>query len=208
MKALYLTSISTALALAILGSAASAQSSNVPREIKLSQDSNSSAQNLTQPSSFSKQAPKPSPAQPQQTRPQPQTQPAPQRQPAPQAEVSQQDLQKFANTVKKLQPIQQQAETQIMQIIQQQKLSEQRFGEIYQSRQNPQAKPTTAITPEENKRFDQAAVKIQELQKTTQSRMEKAVREEGLEIPRFNQIFIAIRSNPALLQKVQQMIQS
>jgi hypothetical protein len=38
--------------------------------------------------------------------------------------------------------------------------------------------------------------------------MEKAVREEGLEIPRFNQIFIAIRSNPALLQKVQQMIQS
>jgi len=202
MKALYLTSISTALALALLGSAASAQSSNVPREIKLSQDSNSSAQNLTQPGSFSKQAPKPAPAQPQQTRPQPRTQPAPQ------TEVSQQDLQRFANAVKKLQPIQQQAETQIMQIIQQQKLSEQRFGEIYQSRQNPKAKPTTAITPEENKRFDQAAVKIQELQKTTQSRMEKAVREEGLEIPRFNQIFLAIRSNPALLQKVQQMIQS
>jgi len=202
MKALYLTSISTALALAILGSAASAQSSNVPREIKLSQDSNSSAQNLTQPGSFNKQAPKPAPAQPQQTRPQPQTQPSPQ------AEVSQQDLQRFANAVKKLQPIQKQAETQIMQIIQQQKLSEQRFGEIYQARQNPQAKPTTAISPEENKRFDQAAVKIQELQKTTQSRMEKAVREEGLEIPRFNQIFLAIRSNPALLQKVQQMIQS
>lgn len=185
MKAQYLTSISTAFALAMTCSAAFAQSSNVPIDIKLSQ-----------------QAPKPESVQ------SPKPKPLPQVQQAPQGEISQEELQKFANAVKKLQPIQQEADTQITQAIQQQNLSQKRFGEIYQARRNPQAKPTTAITPEETKKFDQVGAKIQDIEQATQSKMERAVRDEGLDIQRFNQIFAAIRQNPALLQKVQQMIQS
>jgi hypothetical protein len=196
MKARYLTFIGTALALAVLGSNTIAQSSSVPKEIKLSQESSSSPQNLT------KQAPKPGTTQPQQSQPQPQNQQAPQ------TEVSQQELQKFANIVKKLQPLQRGALSQIQGAIKQQNLSEQRFGEIYQSQKNPQAQPTKKVTPEEKKKFAQVNAEIAKIQETTQSKMEEAVRAEGLEIPRFNQIFSAIRSNPALMQKVQQMIQS
>jgi hypothetical protein len=196
MKARYLTFIGTALALAVLGSNTIAQSSSVPKEIKLSQESSSSPQNLT------KQAPKPGTTQPQQSQPQPQNQQAPQ------TEVSQQELQKFANIVKKLQPLQRGALSQIQGAIKQQNLSEQRFGEIYQSQKNPQAQPTKKVTPEEKKKFEQVNAEIAKIQETTQSKMEEAVRAEGLEIPRFNQIFSAIRSNPALMQKVQQMIQS
>lgn len=187
MKAQYLTFISTAFALAMTCSAAFAQSSTVPIaiDIKLSQ-----------------QAPKPESVQ------SPKPKPLPQVQQAPQGEISQEDLQKFANAVKKLQPIQQEADTQITQAIQQQNLSQKRFGEIYQARRNPQAKPTTAITPEETKKFDQVGAKIQDIEQATQSKMERAVRDEGLDIQRFNQIFAAIRQNLALLQKVQQMIQS
>ncbi len=196
MKARYLTFIGTALALAVLGSNTIAQSSSVPKEIKLSQESSSSPQNLT------KQAPKPGTTQPQQSQPQPQNQQAPQ------TEVSQQELQKFANIVKKLQPLQRGALSQIQGAIKQQNLSEQRFGEIYQAQKNPQAQPTKKVTPEEKKKFEQVNAEIAKIQETTQSKMEEAVRAEGLEIPRFNQIFSAIRSNPALMQKVQQMIQS
>jgi hypothetical protein len=196
MKARYLTFIGTALALAVLGSNTIAQSSSVPKEIKLSQESSSSPQNLT------KQAPKPGTTQPQQSQPQPQNQQAPQ------TEVSQQELQKFANIVKKLQPLQRGALSQIQGAIKQQNLSEQRFGEIYQSQKNPQAQPTKKVTPEEKKKFAQVNAEIAKIQETTQSKMEEAVRAEGLEIPRFNKIFSAIRSNPALMQKVQQMIQS
>ncbi len=196
MKARYLTFIGTALALAVLGSNTIAQSSSVPKEIKLSQESSSSPQNLT------KQAPKPGTTQPQQSQPQPQNQQAPQ------TEVSQQELQKFANIVKKLQPLQRGALSQIQGAIKQQNLSEQRFGEIYQSQKNPQAQPTKKVTPEEKKKFAQVNAEIAKIQETTQSKMEEAVRAEGLKTSRFNQIFSAIRSNPALMQKVQQMIQS
>ncbi len=204
MKAKFLTPIGTALALAMIGSNALAQSITVPKEIKLSQASGGSRQSPTQPApgSANQQAPARQSAPPSQSPSQPQNQPAPQ------AEVSQEELQKFANAVKKLQPLQKEALSQITQVIQQQKLSEKRFGEIYQARQNPQAQPTPKISPEENKRFEQANAKIEQIQQATQSRMEQTVRSEGLEIPQFNRIFAAIRQNPALMQKIQQMIQS
>lgn len=204
MKARYLAFIGTALAWTVLGSTAIAQSSTVPREIKLSQASGSSPQNMTKPGagSSSQSAPAPGSAQP----PQSQTQPPVQQ--APQAQVSQQDLQKFANAIKKLQPIQREAQTQITQAIQQQNFSEKRFGEIYQSRRNPQAQAAPKVTPEESKKFEVVSAKIDQIDKVTQSKMEKTVQEEGLDVKRFNQIFSAIRQDPALLQQVQKMIQS
>ncbi len=196
MKARYLTFIGTAIAIAISNSAV-AQSSTIPGEIKLSQAQTGSPQTPAQPNS--------SPST--NTAPAPRAVP-PQTQQAPQTQVSQAELQKFANAVKKIQPIQQQAQTQVAQVIKQQNLSEQRFGEIYQSQRNPQAQPTAKVTPEEKKKFEQASAQIQKIQETTQSKMEQAVRGEGLEIPQFNKIFLAIRQNPELLQKVQQMIKT
>lgn len=197
MKARYLAFIGTAIAIAISNSAV-AQSSTVPREIKLSQARTGSPPAATQPGSTpsNNQAPAPG-AVPPQTQQQ-----------APQTKVSQEELQKFANAVKKLQPIQQQAQTQVAQVIKQQNLSEQRFGEIAQSSRNPQAQPTAKVTPEERKKFEQASTQIQKIQESTQTKMEQAVKGEGLAIPQFNQIFAAIRQNPELLQKVQQMIKS
>lgn len=187
MKAGYLSSIGMAIAVALSGGAAWAQSSTVPKEIKLSQ-AGSPSQSQTQPT------------QPSQSQP-------PARQPA-QSQVSQKELQQFANAVKKLQPIQENAQNQIVQVIQQENLSEKRFGEIYQSRRNPQAQPTAKITPEENKKFDQANAKIEKIEQSTQGQMEQAVKGEGLDIQRFNQIFLSLRQNPDMLQKVREMIKT
>jgi Domain of unknown function (DUF4168) len=187
MKARYLSFIGMAIAVTLSGGAAWAQSSTVPKEIKLSQ------------------ADSPSPSQTQPTQPS-QSQP-PAQQPA-QSQVSQKELQQFANAVKKLQPIQENAQNQIVKVIQQENLSEKRFGEIYQSRRNPQAQPTAKVTPEENKRFDQANAKIEKIEQSTQGQMEQAVKGEGLDIQRFNQIFLSLRQNPEMLQKVRELIKS
>lgn len=192
MKTRYLTFMGTALALTISSGAAQ---SSIAAQIELSQAS-PAPQTPTQP------APAPQAAPPTQS---PGQTPV---QPSPQAQVSQEELQKFASVVKKLQPIQQQAQSQITQAIQKQELSEKRFGEIYQSKQNPQAQPTAKVTPEENKKFEQANSQIEQIQQSTQTQMEQTVKSEGLEIQRFNEIFLAIRRDPQMLKKVQQMIQS
>jgi hypothetical protein len=187
-----------------MSSAAVAQSRTLPGETKLSQAPSGSPQTPTQPGSnpANTQAPARQSAPPTQSQPQSPIQQAPK------AQVSQAELQKFANAVKKLQPIQQNALSQITTAIKQQNLSEKRFGEIYQSKQSPQAQPTAKVTPEESKKFEQVKAKITQIQKSAQSKMEQTVKSEGLEIPRFNQIFLAIRQNPQLLQKVRQMLRS
>lgn len=191
MKARYLSFIGIAIAVALSGGAAWAQSSTVEKGIQLSQ-ADSPSQSPAQP------------AQPSQS--QPSTQP-PAQQPA-QTQVSEKELKQFASAVKKLQPIQENAQNQIVQAIQQEELSEKRFGEIYQSRRNPQAQPTAKITPDENKKFDQANAKIEKIEQSTQGQMEQAVKGEGLDIQRFNQIFLTLRQNPDLLQKVREMIKT
>ena len=201
MKARYISLIVTAMALA-MSSAAVMQSRTLAGETKLSQVPSGSPQTPTQPSS------NPANTQPpaRQSAPPAQSLPQSPAQQAPKAQVSQAELQKFANAVKKLQPIQQNALSQITTAIKQQNLSEKRFGEIYQSKQSPQAQPTAKVTPEENKKFEQVNAKIRQIQKSAQSKMEQTVKSEGLEIPRFNQIFLAIRQDPQLLQKVRQML--
>ena len=203
MKARYISLIVTAMALT-MSSAAVAQSRTLAAETKLSQAPSGSPQTPTQPGS------NPANTQPpaRQSAPPAQSPPQSPAQQAPKAQVSQAELQKFANAVKKLQPIQQNALSQITTAIKQQNLSEKRFGEIYQSKQSPQAQPTAKVTPEENKKFEQVNAKIRQIQKSAQSKMEQTVKSEGLEIPRFNQIFLAIRQDPQLLQKVRQMLRS
>jgi len=133
--------------------------------------------------------------------------PAPQpQQVAPQANISQQELQKFTSAIKQLQAIQQQSRTEMVQAVQRQGLSEQRFVQIYQAQQNPQS--GTKVSPQEKQNFEKAITQIKAIQQQTQPKMQQAVKSQGLEVQRFNQILASVQQNPALQQKVRQMLKS
>ncbi len=138
--------------------------------------------------------------------------PAPSTQPqvttAPQTQISPEELQKFARTLKQLIVIEQGVNQQISQAVSQSGLSEQRFTEIYQARNNPPSQPKTAISSQEKQKFDRTFTKLGEIQQQGQSKMQQIVKKEGIEPARFQQIMAAVKQDPALKQKVQQMIQS
>jgi len=123
---------------------------------------------------------------------------------APQANVSPQELQRFTNAIKQLQAIQQQSRTEMVQAVQRQGLSEQRFVQIYQAQQNPQS--ASKISQQEKQNFEKAITQIKAIQQQTQPKMQQAVKSQGLEVERFNQILASVQQNPALQQKVQEML--
>ncbi len=131
-----------------------------------------------------------------------------QAQEASQAKISQEELQQFAKAIKQLQAIQQESEQKVVKAIQGEGLSQERFREISQLQQNPETQSTTEVTEEEMQSFEKAAARVTELLQAAQSKMEQAVRAEGLEIQRFNQIATAVRQTPALQQELQQMTQN
>ena len=138
--------------------------------------------------------------------------PAPSTQPqvttAPQTQISPEELQKFARTLKQLIVIEQGVNQQIAQAVSQSGLSEQRLTEIYQAQKNPSVQPTTAITSKEKQQFQKTFTKVGEIQQQGQSKTQQVFQKEGLEPTRFKQIFATVKQDPSLKQKVQQMIQS
>ncbi|MBE9014096.1 DUF4168 domain-containing protein [Pseudanabaenaceae cyanobacterium LEGE 13415] len=136
---------------------------------------------------------------PQPTRPAPTT---PQNQTVTPAETRQ-----FANAVKQVLALSRQSEAQAVAAIRSEGLTEQRFDEIFRSERNPQQKPTKPVEASEKQRYDRALAKLVQLSKENDAKFESAVKKEGLEVPRFNQIFQIVRSNPQLRQQVQQLIQ-
>lgn len=122
------------------------------------------------------------------------------------AAVSEADLQKFVSAAKKLEVIAQDRNTQIAKVVKDEGLSLDRFREIYMSKQNSKVQPKTAITQDEQQKYDSAVGKLVQIQKDTQSKMGAAVQAEGLEVPRFLQILEAIQKTPDLQKKVDQML--
>jgi len=150
---------------------------------------------------------------PQQPEPQPQVQESPlspstQQSPGGQSgsQVSSEELQKFAKSVKQLQVIEREADQEMIQAVQRRGLSGERFVEIYQAQQNPQAKPGKEVTSQERQQFEQAVKQVGDIQQKTELKMQQAIQSEGLEPVRFRQILAVVQRDPDLQRRVQQLL--
>lgn len=136
----------------------------------------------------------------------------------PQTEVSQEELQQFAQAYKQIQQIRQDSEVKMVEAVQSEGLSPERFIEISELQQSPQApqgqetpespegQQTAEISAQEQQGFENAKNKILEIRQQSESQMEQAIQKEGLDIPRFNEIVAALQQDPALRDQVQQLI--
>ncbi|XHX79132.1 MAG: DUF4168 domain-containing protein [Stenomitos frigidus ULC029] len=161
---------------------------------------------VAQPAPATQPAPaaKPAPA----TQPVPAASPAPTKPATAQEKVSPEELKKFASATKQLLVIVNDTETQMVQVVEKQGFSQNRFNEIYQSKQNPTAKPAAQITSKEEESYKQAVTQLTQLQKDAQTKMDQIVQGQGLPMERFNQIFAAVQKDPQLKQEVRKMIQN
>lgn len=128
--------------------------------------------------------------------------------PAAQQTVSEDDLRKFANAAKKLEVITKERDTTISKAVQGEGLSLERFREIYLSKRDSKVQPKSAVTQDEQQKYDRALGQLAQIQKDTQTKMGSAVQAEGLDVPRFLQILETIQKTPDLQKKVEQLLKS
>ncbi|MEB3826319.1 DUF4168 domain-containing protein [Phormidium sp. CCY1219] len=121
--------------------------------------------------------------------------------------VSSSELQQFASVYKKLVTLEQQFQAQIVQVIQSEGFTRERFVEIYEAQTNPQAQPGSEISQSEMESFQQVVAQAQAIRQETQVRQQEAVAESGLDANRFQEILAAIKNSPELQQEVEALIQ-
>lgn len=130
--------------------------------------------------------------------------------PAQQGQVQQNfsdaELQQFADANNRLMGIQQKGEQAMMNILQEEKISVDKFNELAQAHQQQKLNEVQA-TPEEMAAFNKAAQRMIELQPTMQKEVEAAIQKDGLSMQKYEQIMMAYRQDPALQQRVAEMMQ-
>jgi len=97
-----------------------------------------------------------------------------------QTEVSDQDLKKFAAVLQEIQAVNQQAQQDMVVIVEDEGLEIKRFNEIRQAQANPDME--VDVSEEEVKMFNSATEELVKIQEDAQKDMESEIKEEGLTV--------------------------
>lgn len=116
------------------------------------------------------------------------------------------ELQKFAEVMKKIQAVQTESNQEIESAFSDSSMSKQRFNSLYQARKSENKQKAADETTAETKEFNKLAKQIQTIQQKSQKQMVETVRNNDMTVQKFNQIVKAMRSNPELGQRIQQMM--
>lgn len=119
-------------------------------------------------------------------------------------DFSEQELQQFIDANKEAITVQQSAEQNMMEAIQEEGLDVDKFNEILTSRQNPQMK--TEATTEDQTKFDSAVQKVMKIQERMVSEMEDAIQQSGMSISEYEEMLIAYQQSPKIQQQVNEML--
>lgn len=120
-------------------------------------------------------------------------------------EVTDGEIEKFVSAVKEVQLINQQAQQEMIKAIQDKDLEIQRFNEMYAASQDPQTELDASA--EETQKFNNINKEIIKIQTNSGQKMEEGIKDQDLTVERYQEINMQIQNDPALMQKVQKLLQ-
>lgn len=115
------------------------------------------------------------------------------------------ELKLFLKANKSVAQLQQEAEQKMVQAIEEEDMDINRFNEIANAQQDPQAEPD--VSEEEMATFTKAAQKVMEVQRETQSEVVEVVESEGMKFDEYREIMMAYQSSPVVQEKLTKLIE-
>lgn len=132
-----------------------------------------------------------------------------QNQPMPQQEkieVSDSELSEFAQVFQQIRMVNQEAQQEMIAVVQEEEFELKRFNEIHQAKMNPQQEIET--TEAEDKKYKVVVDELQTIQPKYQEKIETVISDSDLSMERYQQLAMALRSDQALQQRLQEMMKS
>ena len=123
--------------------------------------------------------------------------------PASPDEVSDEELSMFAQTLNKLEPLQQELQNDIEELVKSENMEMQRFQEIMVAMQNPQMSDQAEITDEEQEKIGKMQPKLVELQMGAQEKMVNVIEDNGLQLQRYQELMLGVQQHQELATRLQ-----
>ncbi len=119
---------------------------------------------------------------------------------------SDEELEKFANAVTQVINLQQQGQTEMIEAIEDNDLTVQRFNEINMQAQQMPLEEVEA-TDEEMENFENANQAVERVQMQLEEILIGTIEEEGLTLEKYEEIMTEYQQNPELQQRIQELMQ-
>lgn len=129
----------------------------------------------------------------------------PQQQPAQSDSITDAELKKFANVTTESQKVHQKMRNDVDSMLAEQDMKMERFRKIMMSKRNPQMADSVEVTAEEEKKMKAIQPKLMEMQQKSQQEMVSIIQDNGLQPQRFQQIMQAVRTNPEVMKRFQEI---
>lgn len=121
-------------------------------------------------------------------------------------DVKDAELEKYAEVFQQMRMVQQEAQKEMIQVVENENIELKRFNEIHQASMNPNAEVET--TPEEDKKYKAVVAELQTLQPKFQKEMEEVIANSDMTMERYQQLAMALRTDTDLQQRLQKIMQS
>ena len=125
---------------------------------------------------------------------------------AEQINVEEAELAQFVDALQQIEQVQMETQEEMIGVLNDLDLSTDRFNEIYQAEHNPEFELEQALSDDEQQRYRMAEQELQGIQEDSQVEMSQVVESQGIDIDRFNEIYVALTQDPELQQRVQEMM--
>jgi len=124
-----------------------------------------------------------------------------------QEKVSDQELTNFANAFTNIQVVNQNAQTEMVKVIEESGMQVETFNLLYQAAQSPTPVEPEGVSTEDTEKFEVVVAKIEQMQPKFQKQMEDAIFENDLSVERYQQMMAMIQTDEELQQKLQSKLQ-
>ena len=121
-------------------------------------------------------------------------------------DFSDDELQRFANAVTQVMDIQQQSQMQMIQIIEDNDMSVERFNELMMESQQAPGEEIDAPA-EEVATFEEISTEIMQIQDDMEDVITEAIEDQNMTLDEYEAILAAYQQDPELQQRIQQMLQ-
>ncbi|PKV67054.1 DUF4168 domain-containing protein [Pontibacter ramchanderi] len=119
--------------------------------------------------------------------------------------ISDQDIKLFVDASTRLMELQQESEKAMLVILEEEKLSVDRFNVLAQAHQQQKLAEVEG-TAAEKAAFNKAIGRMMEMQPDIEKNMQTAIQKDGMTMERYEQIMLAYQQDPAVQAKIQKLM--
>lgn len=122
-------------------------------------------------------------------------------------EISDEELSTFLEASDAIRPIQEEAQAEIQQAIEDEGIEIQRFQQLMMAMQNPQMADQVDISSDEEASIRELQPKLMDIEVSASEEIQGEIANQGLEVERYQAIFMSLQQHPELMERLEAMME-